>query len=141
MNEIGKTTLWFAGIAAALATVSACAPDGPEHIKNALYDTGAQGKSDADARLPAWIPDDATAITEAIRTTGSERILRYTPGRSELPANCAKGSASATPATLSADWWPAGQERRTDVVCDSAWYVVADQGAIYAYRPETIRQR
>ncbi|MEV6896345.1 hypothetical protein [Amycolatopsis sp. NPDC051372] len=141
MNEIGKTATWFAAIAAALATVTACAPDGPEHVKNVSYDTGAIGKADTDARLPSWIPDDATAVTEVIRTTGSERILRYTPGASGLPATCVKGPASATRATLSADWWPAGQEHRTDRVCDTDWHVIADQGLIYAYKPETLDQR
>ncbi|MEU4672454.1 hypothetical protein AB0F91_31875 [Amycolatopsis sp. NPDC023774] len=141
MNEMGKTAIWFAAIAAALATVTACAPDGPEHVKNVSSGTGAIGKADADARLPSWLPDDATAVTEVIRTTGSERILRYTPGDSGLPATCVKGPASAIRATLSADWWPAGQEHRTDRVCDADWHVIADEGLIYAYRPETLDQR
>src|ERR1700754_2375794 len=132
MNEIRKTVVVFAAIAAALATVTACSPDGPEH--------GKKVSDDPDPRLPSWVPDDATAVTETIRTTGSERILRYTPGGSGLPASCVKGAASATPATLSADWWPAGQERRTDRVCDTDWHIVSDQGLIYAYKPETVRQ-
>ncbi|MGW4485941.1 hypothetical protein ACWEOE_19120 [Amycolatopsis sp. NPDC004368] len=141
MNEIGKTALWFAALAATLTAVTACTPDAPAHLKNVSYATGSLGKSDPGARLPSWIPDDATAITEAIRTTGSERLLRYTPGQAQLPPNCVKGAASAVPATLSADWWPAGQERRTDLVCDTTWHVVTDEGAIYAYQPETIRQK
>ncbi|MFI5607090.1 hypothetical protein [Amycolatopsis sp. NPDC051903] len=141
MNEIGKTVIWFAAAAAALATITACRPDGPDHVKNVSYDTGAAGKADADARLPSWVPDDATAVTEAIRTTGSERILRYTPGTSALPATCVPGTAATEPATLSADWWPAGQEKRTDRVCAGDWHVVEDQGAMYAYKPETLSQR
>ncbi|QRP46582.1 hypothetical protein [Amycolatopsis sp. FDAARGOS 1241] len=141
MNEIGKTAIWFAAAAAALATVAACGPDGPDHAKNVSYVTGAQGKADADARLPGWVPDDATAVTEAIRTTGSERILRYTPGASGLPATCAPGPAPAKPATLSAGWWPARQEKRTDRVCDGDWHVVEDHGDMYAYKPETVSHR
>lgn len=141
MNDKVRAAAWVAGAVVVLAGVAACGPGAADHVKAVSYGTGAEGKADADVRLPSWVPGDATGVTEVIRTTGAERLLRYTPGRAGLPPACGPGPASTTPATLSADWWPRGQERRTDRVCDRTWHVVVDEGAIYAYRPETLPRR
>ncbi len=105
------------------------------HVKTVAYATGAEGKRDQDVRLPDWVSDRATSVTEVIRTTGSERILRFTGG--DLPANCVPGAASTQPATLAAEWWPQGQESRTDKVCGE-WHVLVKDGAVYGFKPETL---
>lgn len=105
------------------------------HVKTVGYATGAEGKRDEDARLPEWVPDGATSITEVIRTTGSERILRFTGGT--LPSLCVPGAAATQPATLAAQWWPVGLESRTDQVCGE-WHVLVQGADVYAFKPETL---
>jgi hypothetical protein len=89
------------------------------HVETVDYATGAIGKSNQNARLPSWVPDQASSVSEAIRTTG--------------PA-----SASRTKATLTASWWPSGQESKTDQLCGTDWYVVVQATTVYAYRPEIL---
>ncbi|WP_033292903.1 hypothetical protein [Amycolatopsis jejuensis] len=136
---------WNKVIVAVLAvgSVSACGlgqglkESSNGHVKAVAYDTGRKGKADTDARLPPWVPDDAQAVKELIRTTGSERILRYQPGATGLPETCKSGVAEAKPPTLSAEWWPSGEHRRTDKVCDG-WHVAVESDAVYAYRAESL---
>ncbi|MEU3626629.1 hypothetical protein BS329_19580 [Amycolatopsis coloradensis] len=105
------------------------------HVKTVGYSTGVEGKRDKDARVPDWVPDRAVSITEVIRTTGSERLLRFTGGT--LPAECVPGPAATRAATLVAQWWPRGQEGRTDKVCGE-WHVLVQDDAVYAFKPETL---
>ncbi|WP_414941452.1 hypothetical protein [Amycolatopsis sp. cmx-11-51] len=105
------------------------------HVKTVGYPTGAEGKRHEDARLPEWVPDKAASVTEVIRTTGSERILRFTGGA--LPAECVPGPAATRSATLVAQWWPKGQESRTDKVCGE-WHVLVQGGDVFAFKPETL---
>ncbi|WP_284750413.1 hypothetical protein [Amycolatopsis sp. RTGN1] len=108
------------------------------HIKTTEFPTGAEGKMDRDAQLPSWVPDEAKSVTEAIRTTGTERILRFT--NADLPTTCRPGVVVKTAATLTADWWPHGTEGKADQVCDQEWHVVKANDAVYAFKPETIDQ-
>jgi hypothetical protein len=109
------------------------------HVKAVGYASGAEGKTDQDARLPGWVPDQAKAVTEVIRTTGSERILRFTTA--SPPPTCVLGAPAKTAATLTADWWPRGAEGKTDRICDQDWHVFAADGAVFAFKPETVEQR
>jgi hypothetical protein len=111
------------------------------HVKTVDYATGTAGKSDQEARLPSWVPDQARSVSEAIRTTGSERILRFTLDDPKVFTACGPAVASRTPTTLSASWWPSGQESKTDKLCDPDWYVLVQGTTVYAYRPETLPQR
>ncbi len=108
------------------------------HVRTVGYTTGAEGKRDQEIRLPDWVPDQARSVTEVVRTTGSERILRFTGVN--LPATCVPGAAATQSATLVADWWPQGQESRTDEVCGE-WHVLVRDGAVYAFKPETLNTR
>ncbi|RSN16523.1 hypothetical protein DMC63_23680 [Streptomyces sp. WAC 05977] len=138
-----NTKITAAVLAAATATValSGCGlkegltEKANGHVKTVGYTTGAEGKRDADARLPEWVPDGATSITEVIRTTGSERLLKFTGGT--LPSVCVPGAAAAQAATLAAQWWPVGQESRTDKVCGE-WHVLVQGADVYAFKPETL---
>lgn len=138
-----NTKITAAVIAAATATValSGCGlkegltEKANGHVKTVGYATGAEGKRDKDARLPEWVPDGAASVTEVIRTTGSERLLKFTGGT--LPAVCVPGAAAEQQATLAAEWWPPGQERRTDKVCGE-WHVLVQGADVYAFKPETL---
>jgi hypothetical protein len=143
MNSVrSKAVLAAAGIGV-IAAVSACGlgdslqDKANDHVKAVSYETGEQGKANADAKLPSWVPDDAKSVTELIRTTGSERMLRYQPGASGLPASCKPGRAEAKAPTMTADWWPDGQHKRTDRDCDG-WHVAVESDAVYGYRAETV---
>jgi hypothetical protein len=129
--------LVIAGGAAAAAF--ALTGNGDRHVLTVNYPSGVEGKHNKDAALPGWVPDEARSVTEVVRTTGSERLLRFTSGVA-LPDTCGQGKASPTAATLSADWWPRGQERRTNQVCDENWHVFVDGDTVYAFRPETTDQ-
>jgi hypothetical protein len=106
------------------------------HVKTVDYATGAAGKKDQHVQLPSWIPDQARSVSEAIRTTGSERILRLTLDDPKVLTACRPAVASRKPATLAASWWPSGQESKTDTLCDTDWYVLMQGTTVYAYRPE-----
>ncbi|MFD9895682.1 hypothetical protein ACFWY9_40595 [Amycolatopsis sp. NPDC059027] len=141
-------TVMIAGGAAALSvtTLAGCALSeavteaSNGHVKSVDYATGAAGKADANVKLPDWVPDTAKSVTEVIRTTGSERLLRFTLDDPASLSTCAPGKPDAKPATLTADWWPSGQEGRTDRVCATAWHVLVQGNTVYAYAPETIPQ-
>jgi hypothetical protein len=109
------------------------------HVKTVGFASGAEGKNDRDTRLPGWVPDQAQAVTEVIRTTGSERLLKFTTAA--LPATCVLGAPTKTAATLTADWWPRGAETKADRICDQDWHVFAADGAVFAYKPETVEQK
>jgi hypothetical protein len=150
MSMIGNRVTWMTGMAvagvSAVVALAGCGlseavtEHGNGHVKTVGYANGAQGKDNQEARLPDWVPDQATSVTEVIRTTGSERLLRFTSTDAGLPDTCVPGEAAKTAATLSADWWPGGQESKTDQVCDEDWHVYIDADVIYAFRPETIDQ-
>jgi hypothetical protein len=110
------------------------------HVKTVHYATGSAGKSDQEARLPSWLPDQAGSVSEAIRTTGTERILRFTLDNPKVLTACRPAVASRTPATLTASWWPSGQESNTNTLCDTDWHVLMQGTAVYAYHPETLPQ-
>ncbi|WP_020664231.1 hypothetical protein [Amycolatopsis benzoatilytica] len=141
-NASGKVAVLAAAIAAA-ATVSACGVDDSlketsnGHVKEVSYDTGKAGKDDAAARLPSWVPDDAHSVKEVIRTTGSERLLRYQAGGADLPGACQPGPAETKPPTLTASWWPNAEHQRMNKVCDG-WHVAVETDGVFAYRAETV---
>lgn len=121
---------------------------------------------DDDARqiLPAWVPSTATDIAEVQRTTGHERI--FTLALAEpLPSGCVELATPGEPTSdelragltesgwreaevdgileaqhrtplLEADWWPAGQEKKTTHLCDK-WWVSQEDGQVWAFTPET----
>ena len=140
-NGSGKAALG-AGIAV-LAAVSACGvgdslqETSNGHVKEVSYDTGKIGKANDSARLPSWVPDDAQSVKEVIRTTGSERLLRYQAGASDLPGSCQPGPAEAKAPTLAADWWPNAEHQRMTKICDG-WHVAVETDGVYAYRAEVV---
>lgn len=113
---------------------------GNGHVKMVTYASGKEGKDNKDAQLPDWVPDQAKSVTEVIRTTGSERVLRFTSADAGSLTACEPGAAATTAATLIADWWPRGQESKTDQICDGDWHVYVDGDTVYAFKPETIDQ-
>lgn len=147
-----KTARWAAALVIGVAVVAlaGCSSGGSVgqsiqqklngHVETVDYATGAIGKSNQNARLPSWVPDQASAVTEAIRTTGSERILRFTLNDPQALTGCHPATASPTKATLTASWWPTGQETKTDQLCATDWYVLVQATTVYAYRPETLPQ-
>ncbi|GAA4543614.1 hypothetical protein [Amycolatopsis samaneae] len=143
------TTFAIAGAVTALGvvTLSGCAlsealtESANGHVKTVEHATGKAGKADEDTRLPGWVPDAAKTVTEVIRTTGSERLLRFTLDDPAALGACAPGKPDEKTATLTADWWPSGQEGRTDRVCETAWHVLVQGNTVYAYAPETIPQQ
>ncbi|MDQ0709097.1 hypothetical protein QFZ52_001749 [Arthrobacter woluwensis] len=147
------TVLGLAG--AALVPLSGCgiAPLVDNYDKRESHDWPRGAEATKDGVAPAWIPAGATDVREVIRTTGAERILKYSGDVSGLPAQCTALPSGTQPgpqaetgdsrkaedfiseATLSADWWPAGQERKASHYC-GRWWVSGAHGTVYAFAPE-----
>src|SRR5437763_2632024 len=150
MSMIGSRAARMTGmaVAGALAVVvpagcgldEAVTENSNGHVKTVDYASGADGKGNQDARLPGWVPDQAKSVTEVIRTTGAERILRFTSANAGLPTACVPGAAAKTAATLAADWWPHGQESKADQICEKDWHVYVEGDVVYAFVAETIDQ-
>ncbi|MCD2107324.1 hypothetical protein O4214_23615 [Rhodococcus erythropolis] len=89
--------------------------------------------------LPSWVPAGATDIDEIIRTTGNERILRMKANVAEIDHNIctALPTVETRPASLSAQWWPAGIEKSSSFQCGD-WYVGEKDSFVYGYRPESL---
>lgn len=141
MNKIRVAGLTIAATTAVVAVAGCGLGEGVTessngHVKTVSYTSGTEGKNNAEARLPGWVPVEAKSVTEVIRTTGSERILRYTSVG--VPSTCSPGPAATAAATLTASWWPHGQEGKADRVCDQDWHVFVEGDTVYAFRPETI---
>ncbi len=126
------------------------------------FATGTEGKEKK--VLPAWVPDEATNITEVVRPTGNERILRM-DHTGALPPSCVAMSETGQPTLaelaagleledpapmqeiaervdaqyqtplLAAHWWPTGQENLTTHLCGK-WWVSKDSGSLTGYTPE-----
>ena len=154
-----------AALAGTTACSGVSLPGVGEHDKTTTYTFDDMLDGDARQVLPSWVPASATAITEIQRTTGDERIFTLTldeelpaqcvavgtvgePTEEEIEAGLAAGSdRSATEISqlaelqhrtplLEADWWPAGQEKRTTHLCGK-WWVAQEEGTVYAFTPET----
>ncbi|WP_420114115.1 hypothetical protein [Pseudactinotalea sp.] len=149
------------------ATVAGCGVAGEiadgldeSDAKEHAVDTGAEGKESQ--LLAAWVPDDARDVRVMQRTTGSERLLTFeysgdvpedclaiaTPGSpttDELEQAYATDLRTAefpvdrwsTSPTLTADWWPSGQQDQTTHLC-GRWWVSADGGTFYAFGAELV---
>lgn len=144
MNE-NKVARWAAGLtigATAAIALTGCGlsesvkEKSNGHVKTVNFGTATAGKNDRNTQLPSWIPDQARSVSEAIRTTGSERILRFTLNDPKALTGCRPAAASPTRATLTASWWPSGQESKADALCANEWYVRQQGATVYAYRPE-----
>lgn len=124
------------------------------HVREVSYATGTEGLDSDDLTIPSWIPEEATEITEKIRTTGSERIMRLhldaadladvcTPWPSDTPPKRAARTVDGQPdieyrssATLEAEWWKPSAEQHATFVCDDEWWVTIDHDWVYAFSPE-----
>lgn len=157
-SEIRKTpvrTLAAVAVLAAAGLSLAACDAGPFSTNMDKTEDHAWSSLEADGAkniTPDWIPAAATDLKERVRTTGNERILSYAGTLAGLPATCSALPAgtkavpvvegiTATPkdflstATLTADWWPAGQEEKTTTMCGKWWVSEAD-GRVYAFAPE-----
>ncbi|MFF2271869.1 hypothetical protein ACFVTX_06330 [Agromyces sp. NPDC058136] len=127
---------------------------GAGHTVEVRYETGSEGLADERVQLPGWVPAGASEITEKVRTTGSERLLRLKADASMLAEQCEAwpvGTAPQRPAeqntfgeeityldapTMRASWWSDGIELASSLVCGETWWVAESDGWVYAFSPE-----
>ncbi|GAA4642023.1 hypothetical protein [Gordonia humi] len=162
MNITHAARALVLGAVAVAATVAltACGdPSTPNHVESKSSATGTAAKADHIA--PSWLPDEAHEIEVTRRTTGNERILVASydgrlDSRSCFPIarpgdpsiDELTRAYSSDPMThgvqprlltsrpsLTAAWWPTGQETKATLLCDR-WWVGVDGGRIYAFSPE-----
>ena len=159
-----NTTRTLTALTAAITSVvllSSCSVDDlrSEHVEDVRAGTGSVAKSNDIA--PSWLPDDAQDVRVRRRTTGNERILVASYSRPLTATACVPIRSIGAPTTdeltrayaadditadtpvddftdeptLTADWWPTGQDEKTTVLCDR-WWVSSDNGSVYAWSPE-----
>jgi hypothetical protein len=152
-QNVVRSVVAMTAIAAIGLGVSACGAGGPSAgTFDKTDDFSWKTTVDAKNVAPDWIPATAGDIKERARTTGNERILAYRGTITELPSTCTSlplgtdlvprpdndrnrpGDFKIT-ATLTADWWPAGQEGKTTAMCGK-WWVSSDGERVYAFTPE-----
>ncbi|MFB6893194.1 hypothetical protein ACFCX4_28210 [Kitasatospora sp. NPDC056327] len=116
MNGIaGKIALGVAGTGMAVAVAAVAV--GPRvadwydgrHQEQSSYSTGSAAKADRHS-VPAWLPDNASAVRYLMSTTGDDRLLTATLPEGRLPAGCKAGGTGRgthpAPVTLRAGWFP-----------------------------------
>ena len=90
--------------------------------------------ADADGRIPAWIPADATDIRIKASLRGGGAILGF---RSATPADrlgCEAAPADAPPPAVQDTWWP-DPSPVAALACGDGWLVAADGDAVHAWLP------
>ena len=91
--------------------------------------------ADADGRLPAWIPADATDVRIKTSLRGEGAILGF---RSATPADqlgCATAPADAPAPSVQDTWWPDPSPAAT-MTCGDGWLAAADGDAVRAWLPK-----
>ncbi|MEV7277423.1 hypothetical protein [Streptomyces sp. NPDC093111] len=137
-----RTTLALAlgGTLAAVAFTGAVAApavadwfDG-RHDEYASYATGAAAKTDR-ASVPRWLPDDATSVEYAMKTTGGDRALKATLPTTTLPTICTPLPADTPrPApALTPDWFPKDAPAKATARCGLT-YAYMDGHTLYAWQ-------
>ncbi|MET7413204.1 hypothetical protein [Streptomyces rubiginosohelvolus] len=121
------------GVAAAVAVPEAKEWYDGRHEQTSSYATGKDAKEERES-VPRWLPDDASSVEYAMRTTGGERILKATLHDGRLPAPCeALGGGSAPDPEISASWFPSGTASSAKGRCGS-YYVALEGHTLYAWQ-------
>ncbi|MFF2275887.1 hypothetical protein [Agromyces sp. NPDC058126] len=164
MNTTTTTLLGAAVLVTAVVGLTGCSElgdvdrsldeRGAGHTVEVAYETGAEGLADERVQLPDWVPAEASEITEKVRTTGSERLLRLKADASMLAEQCEAWPVGTPPQradeqntfgeeityrdapTMRATWWADGIERSASLVCGATWWVAEADGWVYAFSPE-----
>jgi len=90
--------------------------------------------ADADGRLPAWIPADATDIRIKTSLRGEGAILAF---RSATPADrlgCDAAPADAPAPAVRDTWWP-DPSPAAAMACGDGWSAAADGDVVHAWLP------
>jgi hypothetical protein len=91
--------------------------------------------ADADGRIPAWIPADATDVRIKTSLRGEGAILEF---RSATPADqlgCAAAPADAPAPAVQDTWWP-DPSPAAAMTCGDGWLAAADGDAVHAWLPK-----
>ncbi|MEU8450629.1 hypothetical protein ACFY72_26765 [Streptomyces globisporus] len=121
------------GVAAAVAVPEAKEWYDGRHEQTSSYATGKDAKEERES-VPRWLPDDASSVEYAMRTTGGERILKATLHDGRLPVPCEPLDGKAAPdPEISASWFPSGTASGAKGRCGS-YYVALKDHTLYAWQ-------
>jgi len=116
----------------------------------------------ANGLLPRWVPASGTDVKLEQRSTGAERLFVMDYDRPFSSEQCLTVKSAGQPTdrelaeayaaddrfkgfeakdisstrTLSADWWPADAQSKTQWLCGRFWVHQSD-GKLYAFSPDT----
>ncbi|MFE3106303.1 hypothetical protein ACFXKJ_06150 [Kitasatospora indigofera] len=151
MGMLGKLALGVAGTGMALAVATVAV--GPRmtdwyeghHREQVNYSTGSAAKA-SQRTVPAWLPDDASAVRFLRSTTTEDSLLRATVPGGRLPASCTPterktGAAHPGPtakdrpgaARLKAGWFPASPAAEVSGRCGH-YSVVLSGDQLFAWQ-------
>ncbi|MGW2250523.1 hypothetical protein ACWCXH_10015 [Kitasatospora sp. NPDC001660] len=106
------------------------------HQEQASYATGTEAKADRRS-MPAWLPDNASAVRYLMSTTGDDRLLRATLPEGRLPVGCTTGptgkGAHPVPESLRAGWFPEGVAGKATGTCGH-YNVMLSGNQLYAWQ-------
>ncbi|WP_424211045.1 hypothetical protein ACN20G_02505 [Streptomyces sp. BI20] len=122
------------GIAAAIAIPAASEWYENRHDESSTYASGSAAKS-ARPSVPRWLPDTASDVEYAMKTTGGERLLKAKLADAKLPEGCKaleKNKTAAKP-EIEAKWFPKGAESKAAARCER-YYAYTDGTTLYAWQ-------
>ncbi|MFF1921356.1 hypothetical protein ACFVW8_12385 [Streptomyces sp. NPDC058221] len=121
------------GVGAAVAVPEAQQWYEGRHEQTSSYATGSKAKDDRPS-VPRWLPDDASAVEYAMRTTGGQRLLKATLPGGRLPGSCTALNRSEAPAPeIKASWFPSGVATKAHSRCGT-YYLALDGHTLYAWQ-------
>ncbi|GAU70531.1 hypothetical protein SSP35_20_00270 [Streptomyces sp. NBRC 110611] len=126
-------TVAVLGIAAAIAVPAAKDWFDNRHQETASYASGAEAKKDRPS-VPRWLPDDASSIQYAMKTTGGERLVKATLKDGKLPSVCRPAKSLNAPSPeIEATWFPKAAAGNATARCDQ-YYAYTDGSTLYAWQ-------
>ncbi|MFE0700839.1 hypothetical protein [Streptomyces sp. NPDC058872] len=106
------------GVGAAVAVPAADRWWDGRRQQSSAYATGAKAKQDRRS-VPRWLPDEATSVQYAMKTTGGERLLVATTVGARPPAECKPIEGTAPEAEMGAPWFPDAVAGKATLKCGS----------------------
>ncbi|MGX8904662.1 hypothetical protein ACR820_05285 [Streptomyces netropsis] len=114
------------GVAAAFIAPAAMDWYNSRHQQSSTYATGAEAKRER-TPVPRWLPDGATSVKYALKTTGGQRALVASLPDGTLPSKCKPFTGSSPDAELKTNWFPKNVKGKAAAKC----------GLYYAYNDGT----
>ncbi|RKN60043.1 hypothetical protein D7231_33595 [Streptomyces klenkii] len=121
------------GVATVVAVLVAKEWIDKRHNETASYASGAEAKKERGS-VPRWLPDDASSVQYAMKTTGGERLVKATLKDGRLPSVCKPAAELHAPAPeIEAKWFPNNVAGKATARCE-LYYAYTNGSTLYAWQ-------